>query len=72
MYDHESLLLILVYLVVMEYLFLQQIQVKDDPYYLMIISRSKNIGPIIEKTLPAFVKDLEASLQEFLSPFQNM
>ena len=55
-----------------KYLFLQQIQVKDDPYYLMIISRSKNIGPIIEKTLPAFVKDLEASLQEFLSPFQNM
>ena len=55
-----------------KYLFLQQIQVREDPFFLMIISRSSNIGPILEKILPEFVKNLETSLEEFLIPFQNL
>jgi small GTP-binding protein len=55
-----------------KYLFLQQIQVRGDPFFLMVISRSSNIGPILEKILPEFVKNLETSLEEFLIPFQNL
>ncbi len=53
-------------------LFLKLIQVKDDPFYLMIISRSKEIGAIIEELLPEFVKELEETLEDFLVPFQNV
>ena len=53
-------------------LFLKLIQVKDDPFYLMIISRSKEIGAIIEELLPEFVKELEETLEDFLVPFQNI
>ncbi|MHA1651474.1 MAG: ADP-ribosylation factor-like protein [Candidatus Helarchaeota archaeon] len=53
-------------------LFLKLIQVKDDPFYLMIISRSKEIGSIIEELLPEFVKELEETLEDFLVPFQNI
>ncbi len=53
-------------------LFIKQIQVKEEPFYLMVVSRSKEIGAILEKTLPAFVNELEETLEEFLIPFQNL
>lgn len=53
-------------------LFVQQIEVNKDPYYLMIISRSANIEGIIEKALPEFVKRLEGTLKEFLLPLEKM
>ena len=53
-------------------LFVQQIEVNKDPYYLMIISRSVNIGGLLELTLPEFVKRLEGTLEEFLLPIDKM
>lgn len=53
-------------------LFLQKIQVKETPYYLMVISRSKEIGKIIEQRLPDFVKELEDTLERFLLSFQTL
>ena len=54
------------------YLFLQKIQVKSAPYYLMIISHSKDIGLLLEKKLPTFVKQLEATIEQFLLTFQDL
>ena len=53
-------------------LFVQRVEVNKDPYYLMIISRSSNIGEIIEKILPEFVKRLEETLEEFLLPIEKI
>jgi Ras-related GTP-binding protein A/B len=53
-------------------LFVQRVEVNKDYYYLMIISRSSNIGKIIEKTLPEFVKRLGETLKEFLLPIDKM
>ncbi len=53
-------------------LFLKLIQVNEDPFYLMIVSRSHEIGTIIETLLPEFVKNLEETLEDFLIPFQNL
>ncbi len=53
------------------YLLLQRIQVKDDFYYLLIISRSKHIGELLEKSLPEFVANMEETLEEFLVPFKT-
>lgn len=53
-------------------LFVQRVEVNKDPYYLMIISRSSNIGEIIEKPLPEFVKRLEGTLEEFLLPIDKI
>ena len=53
-------------------LFLKLIQVNEDPFYLMIVSRSQEIGTIIETQLPEFVKNLEETLEDFLIPFQNI
>ncbi|MHA1132467.1 MAG: ADP-ribosylation factor-like protein [Candidatus Helarchaeota archaeon] len=52
-------------------LFLKQIQVKGDSFYLMIVSRSQEIGTILETILPKFVKNLEETLKDFLMPFQK-
>jgi small GTP-binding protein len=53
-------------------LFLKLIHVNEDPFYLMIVSRSQEIGTIIETLLPEFVKNLEETLEDFLIPFQNI
>ena len=52
-------------------LFLKLIQVKEEPFFLMIVSRSQEIGAIIEKLLPKFVKNLGETLEDFLQPIQN-
>ena len=54
------------------YLFLQKIEVKNVPYYLMIISRSKTIGALLEEKLPSFVADLAATLEQFLLTLQSI
>ena len=48
--------------------FVQRIQVNEEPYHLMILSRSSSIGTLIETSLPEFVKNLEGTLEEFLQP----
>ena len=53
-------------------LFLKLIQVKEEPFYLMIVSRSQEIGAIIEKVLPEFVKNLEETLEGFLQPLPTI
>ncbi|MHA1321754.1 MAG: hypothetical protein ACTSRL_03070 [Candidatus Helarchaeota archaeon] len=54
------------------YLFIQKVNVKNTSYYLMVISRSKEIGPLIENILPEFVIDLGTTLEGFFLAFQNI